>query len=638
MKATLLFYSLLFLSTGLLAQDSTSFTTQVSNNKVSFAASLPQLTQIPGAPAPFYTYLWDFGDGHYSTEANPEHVYSTTGNYVAKLYAVNNYDDGKKPGTKKGKVPVTSINKSFAVATSNAEANFFKANGVFETKYNCMAKPGDSMVLITGWKTMASAGKLFLFINEESFGDKCFDTSTLDLYKNAALLTDKNVFASIGPLQDLKMSSSGSPASKIIINETFDPAQSQAFLKSLQSGYKDVLSFEVAASPEKESFIFLKLLVTPDMLKDTSATIVISGLFVPEEGTAFLHELNIPIVTSHDPNKMSLQQGPLSYRALSKKKELPYKIRFQNNGEGPARMIALHVTLPAALDPTSVIVKEVSPNCLPCDSLLTTGCYEILQSPGTDSLTFRFNGIYLPGSQQQGITDYDSTQGFVSFSVKAKKKLDNKPFKGKTAIVFDKNPPVITNFATGRFRKSLSPIIMAGYEGVVNKFTKTSGLLLGIGLSPLASRKIYWQVELLATSGYAFNREYTSGEDGFVTIDAVSFNYRSYTGVKYYTGEKIAIPIQARYNAGRSFGVGAGLQTETNLGGKRREENNYILSNNPPYKESISEKQKAFTQFSFTPFIDAQVGKVKYGPQLGTRFYIRDKNQSSLFVYASWRL
>ena len=95
MKAFLLFYSVLLFSTGLWAQDSTSFTTQVSDNRVSFAASLPKLTQIPGAPAPFYTYLWDFGDGHYSTEANPEHVYATTGNYAAKMYAVNNYDDGK---------------------------------------------------------------------------------------------------------------------------------------------------------------------------------------------------------------------------------------------------------------------------------------------------------------------------------------------------------------------------------------------------------------------------------------------------------------------------------------------------------------------------------------------------------------
>lgn len=33
------------------------------------------------------SYLWDFGDGHTSTDVNPSHVYGSAGTYTVKLYA-----------------------------------------------------------------------------------------------------------------------------------------------------------------------------------------------------------------------------------------------------------------------------------------------------------------------------------------------------------------------------------------------------------------------------------------------------------------------------------------------------------------------------------------------------------------------
>jgi PKD repeat protein len=37
------------------------------------------------------SYLWDFGDGSTSTEANPIHVYTAVGNYTAVLKVTDNY-------------------------------------------------------------------------------------------------------------------------------------------------------------------------------------------------------------------------------------------------------------------------------------------------------------------------------------------------------------------------------------------------------------------------------------------------------------------------------------------------------------------------------------------------------------------
>ena len=165
--------------------------------------------------------------------------------------------------------------------------------------------------------------------------------------------------------------------------------------------------------------MFTNLYVTPGMIKDTNATIIITGLFVPDTGGVYMHQLNIPIVTSHDPNKMNLKHGRLNYRTLKKSKSLSYKIRFQNDGEGPARKIKLAITLPSAMDPQTISIKDMSPYCLPCDSVPTrTGCWELVTNK--DSAAFIFNGIYLPGTNQKGVNDKDSTKGFVEFDVKTK--------------------------------------------------------------------------------------------------------------------------------------------------------------------------------------------------------------------------
>src|SRR3954471_19297509 len=70
---------------------------KIDNNRVTLGAALRPLRQIAGAPASFYSYFWEFGDGSYSFEKEPTHIYKDTGDYTIRLFATNNYDDGKKP-------------------------------------------------------------------------------------------------------------------------------------------------------------------------------------------------------------------------------------------------------------------------------------------------------------------------------------------------------------------------------------------------------------------------------------------------------------------------------------------------------------------------------------------------------------
>src|SRR5690606_6316085 len=110
-------------------------------------------------------------------------------------------------------------------------------------------------------------------------------------------------------------------------------------------------------------FSFINLDVTPEMLADTNAIITITGIYLPDEGDAMIHKMEVPVVTSHDPNKMSLKNSRLSYRTLSKKKDLIYKVQFQNDGEGDAKNVRLEIALPSNVDPSTFKLLQMSPQC-----------------------------------------------------------------------------------------------------------------------------------------------------------------------------------------------------------------------------------------------------------------------------------
>lgn len=631
--------------------DSAIVATLDSNNRVTFSVKLPKLTQIPGAPDPFYTYLWDFGDGHFSMAENPVHYYAKADTYDVNFYAVNNYDDGKKPQRKKQQLKIAkqSVSKNIA-SISAAEKDFFKANGSFELKYNCMAKPDDTMVLIVGWKNEMAQntnGKLYLLLNEKIFDQTCFDTSGIRFFNNENLLASSQIQQPAIASKPLLITESGSPPSNF--STTLVAEDAAATVANTFASYKNIYSADLGNIPTGETrFSFLQLYVTPEMIKDTNATLTITGMYVPDGGNPVMHKLSVPVVNSHDPNKMNLKGGRLNYRFLKKNKTLTYKVRFQNNGKGPARKIALDMTLAHDLDPQTIEVKDMSPKCPPCDSLAKEkkGCWEIEKKE--NGAVFTFHGIYLSGTNQKGVEDKDSTKGFMEFSIATRKKLENKPFHSRTAIYFDKNEPVITNFASGRFRKSPSPIIMAGYEKAYGKNANTSdGIVAGIGLAPLAPYKPYFQIELFYKAGKSRSVVDLKNikQEGAIYIDSLQryFEYNAIDSARTIQVNQIRIvPLHLRYNLNKFISIGVGAMVSADVGGKMETELNYhLLPINGQTGGSIhkisKEKIKSFSNWKASPFVDLQLGMVKLGPHLGFRYYYNGKNSSFGYLYAGWR-
>jgi hypothetical protein len=52
------------------------------------------------------------------------------------------------------------------------------------------------------------------------------------------------------------------------------------------------------------------------MIKDTSATITMRGIFVPNRSFKKPQDLEMEIVTSHDPNKMGSNGSFMNYRLV----------------------------------------------------------------------------------------------------------------------------------------------------------------------------------------------------------------------------------------------------------------------------------------------------------------------------------
>lgn len=137
-----------------------------------------------------------------------------------------------------------------------------------------------------------------------------------------------------------------------------------------------------------------------------------------------------PIITSYDPNDKAAQpKGYGNDHYINTYTDLYYKIRFQNTGTDTAFLVVIRDTLPANLNPASLVMGAAS-------HPYTWRIY------GDNILEVTFANILLPDSS----TNELASNGFFKFKISQQ---DNNPIgtviHNSAAIYFDYNPPVITN-------------------------------------------------------------------------------------------------------------------------------------------------------------------------------------------------
>lgn len=646
----LLMQTMIFIAKGQKTDSSSNITVQLKNNQAVFGSSLRPLQPIAGAPDPFYSYYWEFGDGHFSFEENPKHVYRDTGLFDARLFATNNYDDGKPPPLKPKPVRVGSRNSGYAL---DKNPGFFKQGGAMEMKVNRMPRPDEDMVLIMGYRNESAGpgmkGSMILFYNEKQFRKNNFDLSEERTYNNEKRSTIKEVtaFAPKGNLVADGYVTGPSAANSFETTEPFDEKFTALILaKQKLFRQNQVWRFNNLDAGE-EKYFFLTLHTTPDMLKDTNAIVQLTGMFVPDDPNAMLEEytLELQIVASHDPNRMMLKNRRMNYRFTGKKKEMTYTVRFQNTGRGPSREIMVAVGVPHMLDARSLEILEQYPPCPNCKTTAGPRLSCIDTIIRKDSIFFIFHNIYLPGLRQVGNRSPDSTIGFVKYRMHFNKELKKLPFESNAAIVFDNNKPIYTNSPKGYFKSGKAYGIAAGY---LNFFGKNRGnedyFSIGATLSPYAPYRKYLQEEVyLGYKQWPEELVQTRTENKDTVIGSNTMHIFGREIYAKYTIIKLDIvPLQLRYNLNRWFGGGVGTQLSFDAYTRAQNREVIHLQQQPNPTPVVLEKKypstKWFANFDGALFADLQAGRVRVGPVAGIRYlhYFRFP-RNALFVYVAWR-
>lgn len=629
-------------------------------NVVAFKAETPPLIQIAGAPKANYTFFWEYGDGTYSKTAEPKKVYKKPGEYKVNVSVTNNYDNGKPPKTRPKTVAVTEV-----IDTNFDDVATLADSTSIHLFANREPMPEEEMVVVLSYQNLldyVANGKLYLFYNDKEFKNDNFElveTRThygeREISENgiAFVEDENNSYSSIASADE-------NAAFQIPFwNENEDLELTLAESKSQFRNYK---TFEFDGMNSKETRnVFFTFKTTPEMIKDTSATVRMRGVYVPDRSYKNHKKktLEMEIVTSHDPNKMSSNAMFMNYRTV-RLKTVNFKTRFQNDGEGPARMIRLETDIPDMFDKKTLKIVDSYPKCPICpkDEEVNYSCLDTIIKQ--KQIHFTFKNIYIPGSQQKNVTERDSTKGFVKYTMKFAKDFHKEKTRSRTAIIFDKNEPVITNYAVTRFLPGVSIGVRTGYNLYTNQENPKS-YFLGATISPYKSYRFYWQSELY----YNYFESSASSESG---LQQVQFNPPIIlsTGVVYDTGftqtssstktvRNLAevVPISLRYNINNYIGVGVGPQfsvllNETTEVNRSRKVFAPDFNTDPPsageeiesmsMTDSQETSTKAFEKMNASVFADATFGFARIGPSVGIRYYLNfEKDFNYWQFYAIWK-
>ena len=611
-----------------------------NGNQVSLKPETPPLIQIAGAPKASYSYLWEMGDGNYSKEVTPKHVYKKKGEYKVNLSVTNNYDNGKPPKTRPRTVAINEVsNTEFSEIASLQDTIQYK---IFN---NREPVPEEEMVVVVSYKNplnYVTNGKLYFFYN-----DKEFKNNNFELLETRTHFGEKQVIEDGFACSDEMNNSYENVASAISIptfrnsfstEENLDLTllESKALFRNVK-----ILEFDNMNANETRN-LFFTFKTTPEMIKDTSATVKMRGVYVPDRNYKNHKKktLEMEIVTSHDPNKMSSNAAFMNYR-LVRFKKINFKTRFQNDGEGPARTIRLETDIPDMFDKRTLQIIDSYPKCPICPKgeEVNYSCLDTIIKQ--KQIYFTFKNIYLPGSTQKNVIEKDSTKGFVKYTMRFNKDFHKQSTRSKTAIIFDKNDPVITNYATTRFLPGISIGAKTGYNLFAN-LENSKSYFVAATISPYKSYRWYWQIEW-QNNLHKYQSKSVVNER-LVSPNGTPSQLQQTTFTTSFDNLVMEIPVLIRYNINNYLGLGLGLQNGINISEKQSLLTNVKLYEGPNTNVLLKENNKttegkqSFSNYKSGVLLDFTAGFSRIGPSLGVRYNLSfEKNFNYFQFYGIWK-
>ena len=210
------------------------------------------------------------------------------------------------------------------------------------------------------------------------------------------------------------------------------------------------------------------------------------------------------------------------------------------------------------------------------------------------------------------------------------------------SIFFDKNEPVVTNYARTRFLPGISIGAKTGYNFFPNLENPRS-YFASITVSPYKSYRWYWQLELQnALSKY---NSVTTIIDELVTVQQGVKQLKTTTSQTKFENYNVEIPVLIRYNINNFIGLGAGIQGNLNVTSSQTTASkietyegitptNLIKTVNDNSGTSTSN----FKNFKRGFILDATLGFSRIGPSLGARYVLNsDRGFNYWQFYGIWK-
>jgi hypothetical protein len=254
---------------------------------------------------------------------------------------------------------------------------------------------------------------------------------------------------------------------------------------------------------------------------------------------------------------------------------------------------------------------------------------------------FTFKNIYLPGSEQKNVHEKDSTKGFVRYSMKFNEDFHKVNTRSRTAIIFDKNEPIITNYATTRFLPGISIGIKAGYNFYPNLDNSTS-YFVGATISPFKSYRFYWQAEWV-NSLNKYDGSVNVVDETITNANGVKQRQRTTTSTENKS-VNWEVPVLIRYNINNYIGIGAGFQTNINVSQEQNQSRRIDIFEGDSDKLIISTRtesnsaKNSLTNLKTGLLFDLTAGFARIGPSLGARYVINFEQNFNYFqFYGIWK-
>lgn len=429
---------LLILSTTIL----TAQTIQYKQNQSIFNIQIAPPSKAAGANKdPFWSYYWEFGDGHSSQDSVPKHCYANSGIYDVRLHLTPYYShdstrvykttvDGRRVCTPRPVELDKWVNIETSASNEMVPDNTIRVNLTVQ-RPDPTSTDGYLIFLYNDPKELKELKMKFdpvLYLGEES------------LYGAQLLSADE--------LWSIK---EDNPTDQAILHQYLDTHDAEGFYIDELTSIPQSLHFTIGTSSNLDTI----------MLKDAKDKLEVNlkALWFPGNRSfdydMMYDEYPLTMLSVHDPNRLRFERPRgMAYYNPKKPSLVEMKVDFQNLGGKAVKRLDIDIPWKKNLNHRSLKITKRNPDFTECPTcptqagpMGTESCFTVDTSFIKTDQTMRltYHNVHIHGKREEGVKKKYS-KGYVQFSAKSNKNPVNLT-RQRAVIKFEGGEAFRTNVA-----------------------------------------------------------------------------------------------------------------------------------------------------------------------------------------------